>query len=81
MWTPFLQRKFLQALELLGKGTLSLFVFCLKTYAFQIEFGLYMGVNFISAATPTKIQLIMNVNSIGRKQISAHLQVHAYYPY
>nr|TKW03731.1 hypothetical protein SEVIR_7G061500v2 [Setaria viridis] len=47
MWTPFLQRKFLQALELLGK-----------------------------AATPTKIQLIMNVNSIGRKQISAHLQKH-----
>jgi hypothetical protein len=35
-----------------------------------------MGVNFISAATPAKIQLIMNVNSIGRKQISAHLQVH-----
>ncbi|CAD6264058.1 unnamed protein product [Miscanthus lutarioriparius] len=47
MWTPFLQRKFLQAVELLGE-----------------------------AATPKKIQLLMNVNSIGRKQISAHLQKH-----
>ncbi|KAJ1270453.1 hypothetical protein BS78_06G053100 [Paspalum vaginatum] len=47
MWTPFLQRKFLQALELLGEG-----------------------------ATPKNIQLIMDVNSIGRKQISAHLQKH-----
>ncbi|PVH35125.1 hypothetical protein PAHAL_7G110000 [Panicum hallii] len=47
MWTPFLQKKFLQALELLGE-----------------------------AATPRKVQLIMNVNSIGRKQISAHLQKH-----
>ncbi|XP_066347608.1 two-component response regulator ORR29-like [Miscanthus floridulus] len=47
MWTPFLQRKFLQAVELLGE-----------------------------AATPKKIQLLMNVNSVGRKQISAHLQKH-----
>ncbi|EES10543.1 hypothetical protein BDA96_06G038700 [Sorghum bicolor] len=47
MWTPFLQRKFLQAVELLGE-----------------------------AATPKKIQFLMNVNSVGRKQISAHLQKH-----
>ncbi|XP_062227340.1 two-component response regulator ORR29-like [Phragmites australis] len=47
MWTPFLQSKFLQALELLGED-----------------------------ATPKKIEMIMNVNSIDRKQISAHLQKH-----
>ncbi|KAL6650542.1 hypothetical protein ACP70R_009467 [Stipagrostis hirtigluma subsp. patula] len=47
MWTPFLQRKFLHALQLLG-----------------------------DAATPKKIEVIMNVNSIDRKQISAHLQKH-----
>ncbi|CAN6270595.1 unnamed protein product [Urochloa humidicola] len=47
MWTPFLQRKFLEALELLGE-----------------------------AATPKMLQLIMNVNSIDRKQISTHLQKH-----
>ncbi|CAL5028120.1 unnamed protein product [Urochloa decumbens] len=47
MWTPFLQKKFLQALELLGE-----------------------------AATAKTIQLIMNVKSIGRKQISTHLQKH-----
>ncbi|OEL16759.1 Two-component response regulator ORR29 [Dichanthelium oligosanthes] len=45
MWTPSLERKFLQARELLGE-----------------------------AATPKMIQLSMNVNSIGRTQISAHLQ-------
>ncbi|CAL5017635.1 unnamed protein product [Urochloa decumbens] len=47
MWTPFLQRKFLEALELLGE-----------------------------AATPKMVQLIMNVNTIDRKQISTHLQKH-----
>ncbi|PUZ46646.1 hypothetical protein GQ55_7G098200 [Panicum hallii var. hallii] len=47
MWTPFLQQKFLQALELLGE-----------------------------AATPKMIQLIMNVDSIDRNQVSAHLQKH-----
>ncbi|KAL6851430.1 hypothetical protein ACP4OV_020363 [Aristida adscensionis] len=47
MWTPFLQRRFLRALELLG-----------------------------DAATPKKIDMIMNINSIDRKQISAHLQKH-----
>lgn len=47
MWTPFLQRKFLQAVELLGED-----------------------------ASPKKIQLLMNVNSVSRKQISAHLQKH-----
>ncbi|CAN6227673.1 unnamed protein product [Urochloa humidicola] len=47
MWTPFLQRKFLEALELLGE-----------------------------AATPKMLQIIMNVNSIDRKQISTHLQKH-----
>ncbi|CAL5032870.1 unnamed protein product [Urochloa decumbens] len=47
MWTPFLQKKFLQALELLGE-----------------------------AATAKTIQLIMNVKSIDRKQISTHLQKH-----
>ncbi|KAK3145044.1 hypothetical protein QOZ80_4AG0321960 [Eleusine coracana subsp. coracana] len=46
MWTPFLQKKFLHALDLLG-----------------------------DAATPKKIEMLMNVNSIDRKQISAHLQV------
>ncbi|TVU17063.1 hypothetical protein EJB05_33074, partial [Eragrostis curvula] len=45
MWTPFLQKKFLHAYDLLG-----------------------------DAATPKKIEMIMNVNSIDRKQISAHLQ-------
>ncbi|KAG2571331.1 hypothetical protein PVAP13_7KG077365 [Panicum virgatum] len=47
LWTPFLQQKFLQALELLGE-----------------------------AATPKMIHLIMNVNSIDRTQVSAHLQKH-----
>ncbi|TVU13779.1 hypothetical protein EJB05_37205, partial [Eragrostis curvula] len=47
MWTPFLQKKFLHAHDLLG-----------------------------DAATPKKIEMIMNVNSIDRKQISAHLQKH-----
>ncbi|RLM75006.1 hypothetical protein C2845_PM15G04640 [Panicum miliaceum] len=47
MWTPFLQKKFLEALELLGE-----------------------------AATPKMIQVIMNVDSIDRNQVSVHLQKH-----
>ncbi|KAL6851563.1 hypothetical protein ACP4OV_020496 [Aristida adscensionis] len=47
IWTPFLQRKFLRALELLG-----------------------------DAATPKKIEMIMNISSIDRRHISAHLQKH-----
>ena len=77
----FCRRNFYMLLNYLGKVQLSLFVWCLTTSPFQIDSGLYMHVNFISAATPGKIQLIMNVNSIGRKQISAHLQVHAYCSY
>jgi hypothetical protein len=37
-----------------------------------------MPIKFFSAATPKKIEMLMNVNSIDRKKISAHLQVHVY---
>jgi hypothetical protein len=42
MWTPFLQRKFLQAVELLGEGTISLFVSCLTIPIYQIHSRLHM---------------------------------------
>jgi hypothetical protein len=82
MWTPFLQQKFLQALELLGEGRMASVCIMLTTSGFQTDCGLlFMNVNFISAATPKMIQLIMNVDSIDRNQVSAHLQVHAYCSY
>jgi hypothetical protein len=37
-----------------------------------------MLIKFFSAATPKKIEMLMNVNSIDRKKKSAHLQVRAY---
>nr|CAB3489828.1 unnamed protein product [Digitaria exilis] len=47
MWTPYLESKFVCALDLLGEG-----------------------------ATPKKIQMVMNIKSIKRKNISTHLQKH-----
>lgn len=74
----FCRGSFYKLLNYLGKVQLSLFVSCLATFRFQIDSGLYMHVKFTSGATPKRIQLIMNVDSIGRKQIAAHLQVQAY---
>jgi hypothetical protein len=42
MWTPFLQRKFLQAVELLGEGKMSLFLLCLTIPRYQIHSWLHM---------------------------------------
>ena len=81
LWTPFLQQKFLQALELLGEGRVVSICVVLTTSGFQTDCGLSMNVNFISAATPKMIHLIMNVNSIDRTQVSAHLQVYAHCSY